>query len=212
MVDIDRAAIVKHVRLLHTVAEPLVGEGIIVLACFGEDPDELDPKTGRLGRPLPPIVRHFAIGEIDAMAVEVARLTVQPHRNVYAACAVMRLDLPAGHKGAESDVVGVTAIVADFDDDDANNWRNRLTVGPDYALQSSSGRYQVFYLLDKPATVSEAKPIGERLRNFAKSDHGSLDASHVWRIAGSLNWPNRRKIARGRPPGPQLVQEVSLDA
>src|SRR5262249_10671427 len=60
-----------------------------------------------------------------------------------------------------------------------------------------------FYLLDRPYPVEQAKPIAERLKSFAHCDHGTVDLSHVWRIPGTPNWPNAKKIAEGRPPEPQ---------
>src|SRR5271156_386253 len=54
----------------------------------------------------------------------------------------------------------------------------------------------------------EVKPMGCRLRDFAHSDHGSLDASHVWRVPGTLNWPNAKKVAECRAREPQLANAI----
>src|SRR5262249_50561842 len=32
--------------------------------------------------------------------------------------------------------------------------------------------------------------------------------NQVWRVPGTLNWPNAKKIAEGRPPEPQIVRAV----
>lgn len=45
-----------HVRLIHALAAPLAGKGVVVVTGFGADPDEIDPKTGKPGRPLRPKV------------------------------------------------------------------------------------------------------------------------------------------------------------
>jgi hypothetical protein len=50
------------------------------------------------------------------------------------------------------------------------------------------------------------KPIASLLKAFAGCDHGTADCSHVWRIGGTLNWPNGRKVAAGRPRELQLVR------
>jgi hypothetical protein len=131
-----------------------------------------------------------------------------PHRNVYMSLAVVRPDLPAGKKGFEHDCLACLAIVADFDDPDAAQWPERVPVPPNYALETSEGRYQAFFLLDRPEPVEAIKPVAERLKTFARCDHGTSDASHVWRIPGTLNWPNAKKIAEGRSPEPQLVRAV----
>jgi hypothetical protein len=209
-IAIDPGAVRGHVAMLHELAAPCAGQGLMIVAGYGEDPATISAKTGKAGRPLPPVVAHFPVGAVDQMTTMITRLAEQPHRNVYCPLAVMRPDLADHKKGGEDDVVAVLGLVADFDDADAKRWRDRLTVGPDYVLQTSAERYQCFYLLLEPASVAAAKPIATRLRDYAKSDHGSLDLSHVWRVAGTLNWPNTRKLAAGRPPDPQLVRVEDL--
>jgi hypothetical protein len=209
-IAIDPVVVREHVALLHELAAPYAGRGVMIVAGYGEDPDAISAKTGKPGRPLAPVVVHFPVGAVDQMTRMIVQLAEQPHRNVYCPLAVMRPDLALHKKGAEDDVVAVLGLVVDFDDADAKRWRDRLTVGPDYVLQTSAERYQCFYLLLEPAGVAEAKPIATRLRDHAKSDHGSLDMAHVWRIGGTLNWPNARKLAAGRPRAPQLVRVEEL--
>jgi hypothetical protein len=192
--------------MLHSLAAPLACRGVLIVASFGEDPLANNPKTGRPGKPLAPKVRHFQIGDIDAMGGFILSLSREPHRNVYAPLAVFRPDLPAGKKGQESDIVGVIGVVADFDDGEAHRWPERLPLPANYALETSAGRFQAFYVFDQPYSVAEAKAIAERLKQHADCDHGTRDVSHVWRVAGTLNWPNARKAAQGRPLEPQPVK------
>jgi hypothetical protein len=37
---------------IHTLAALLAGQGKLVIGCFGEDPDQLNPKNGARGYPL----------------------------------------------------------------------------------------------------------------------------------------------------------------
>jgi hypothetical protein len=39
-----------HVTLIHLLAKPLIGQGKVIAAGFGEDPGETDPKSGKSGR------------------------------------------------------------------------------------------------------------------------------------------------------------------
>jgi hypothetical protein len=87
------------------------------------------------------------------------KMGAEAHRNVYLSLAVLRPDLPPAKKGFEADIVGVLGIVADFDDPEAAHWAHRLPLPPDYVLETSAGRFQAFYILDKPYPVEEAKPI-----------------------------------------------------
>jgi hypothetical protein len=122
--------------------------------------------------------------------------------------AVHRRDLRPGGKGYEKDIVAVLGLVSDFDDEDAPRWAERLPIPPNYVIETSADRFQASYLFDRPCSVAEAKPIAERLKDFARCDHGTIDLSHVWRIPGALNWPNVKKIAGGRPREPQVARVV----
>jgi RepB DNA-primase N-terminal domain len=119
--------------------------------------------------------------------------------------------LPSGAKGLERDIVACLGIVADFDDPDAARWAERLPIPPNYVLETSEGRFQAFYLFDKPEALEVVKPLAERLKAFAKCDHGTSDISHVWRVPGALNWPNAKKVAEGRARDPQLVRVQKYD-
>ena len=209
-----------HVEIIHRLAAPLAGKGKLVTAGFGEDPDKLHPKTHKPGCPLPPSVVHFEIGDIEIAVCTVTKLTVGEHRNVYASLAVFRSDLAPGKKGFEKDIIAVLGLVADFDDADAARWAERLPLPPNLVLETSAGRFQAFYLFDKPEAFAAVKTIAARLKAYAACDHGTADLSHVWRIAGTLNWPNAKKVGAGRPREPQTVRvakkwdgtTISLDA
>jgi hypothetical protein len=195
-----------HVTLVHSLATPLIGQGKVIAAGFGENPDETDPKSGKSGRALPPKVIHAAIGDVNAMLEGLAQFVKRQHYNLYMPLAVFRPDLASWAKGYERDVVACLGIVADFDDPDAPRWAQRLPIPPNYVLETSTGRFQAFYLFDKPEPLEIVKPAAERLKAFAGCDHGTSDISHVWRVPGAMNWPNAKKVAAGRPRDPQLVR------
>ncbi len=58
----------EHVRMIQQFAEPFRGKGKIVIACFGEAPDQLDPKTGKPGRRLRSHVARVNVGDLDHTA------------------------------------------------------------------------------------------------------------------------------------------------
>ncbi|TKT67079.1 DUF3987 domain-containing protein [Rhizobiaceae bacterium LC148] len=126
-----------------------------------------------------------------------------PHANVYLCPNLMRSSLPRGKKGSEVDVVAVLALVADMDDDTGRS--GHMPLEPNYVVESSPGNYQCVLLLDKPLTPAEAKPLAGALKRAANSDHCTMDVSHVWRVPGCLNWPNAKKLARGRSAEPAVV-------
>jgi RepB DNA-primase N-terminal domain len=200
-----------HVRLIHILAEPLAGRGKVVATGFGEDPDQIDPKTRKPGRRLHGQVIHADIGDVRGTLEGIAQFMKRPHYNLYMPLAIYGADLASGQKGSEEDVVACLGIVADFDDPDAPQWAERLPIPPNYVLETSAGRFQAFYLFDKPEALDDVKPVAQRLKAFAKCDTGTSDISHVWRVPGALNWPNAKKVAEGRARNPQLVRVEKWD-
>ena len=199
-----------HCAVVHHLAGRTQQPGKIVVAAFGEDPSKINPETGKPGVRLPPKVAHFDIGDPAPVHKHLCEIAGQPHYNAYMPLAIFRPDLPAGSKGAEKDIVACFGLVADFDDADAARWAERLPIPPQYVLETSAGRFQAFYLFTKPVPPEAAKPVAERLKAYAGCDHGTADISHVWRVAGTLNWPNAKKVNEGRSAEPQQVKIVQL--
>jgi len=189
----DITKLCQHVAMLHKRWEGLTGK--LIVSSFGQNPDT--------GENLPAINVPFEIGDVDGMVAKILELNAQTHRNVYVAPAVFR----AGRR-AKEEVVAVFAVVADFDDSEAHRWRERLPLEPDYVLETSAGRFQAFFWFDKPASPEEANSICVKLKAFANCDHGTGDYSHVWRVPGTVNWPNQKKVREGRSRDPQVVKVV----
>lgn len=185
-------ALINHIKMIHDLAAGI--DGKIVLASYGEG---ISSK-----------IRHFQIGEYEAMAECAAQWSEEPRRNVYAPLVVMRQALAKNSKGGESDIVAVLGIVADFDDDNAKNWEKRLPLEPDYVYETSAGRFQAACLFKTPLSMIEAKNVGIRLKSFSCCDHGTRDMSHIWRLPGTKNYPNQKKLNEGRSPEPQTVNVV----
>src|SRR5260370_27442935 len=183
-----------HSALLHDFAARVKRPGKLVLTAFGEDPSRVNPDTGKPGIRLAPKVFHVEVGDHALMAERVGEVASLAHYNVYMPLAVFHPDLRPGAKGAEADILACFGLVADFDDANAANWADRLPIPPHYVLETSSGRFQAFYFLKDPMPVEAVKPVAQRLKAYAGCDHGTSDISHVWRIAGTLNWPNAKKV------------------
>jgi hypothetical protein len=205
---INRKWIFGHSALLHHLAGRVKQPGKLVFTAFGQDPSRVNPESGKPGLGLTPKVFHVDIGDHALMAERVGEVADLAHYNAYMPLAIFRADLAAGKKGSEEDVVACLGLVADFDDADAARWADRLPLPPQYVLETSSGRFQAFYLFKEPVQLKQAKPVAERLKAYAGCDHGTSDISHVWRVAGSLNWPNAKKVSEGRAAEPQLVTIV----
>jgi putative DNA primase/helicase len=122
----------------------------------------------------------------------------------------MKPDLPVGKKGGEDDVVAVLGFVIDADSDHAGRDKPTLPAGltANCSIESSAGNEQLFLFINRSLTLVEAKPFGDALRRATNAEFVD-DVSHVWRIPGTLNWPNAAKIKRGRSTTPQHVRLAS---
>ncbi len=47
----DLTAVRAHAEHIHRLAAPLAGNGKLIVAGFGEDPNRVNPKTGKRGCP-----------------------------------------------------------------------------------------------------------------------------------------------------------------
>lgn len=193
----DDAAIRAHVEMLHKLAEGLAGK--FVVSTFFANPTGEDKAGG--------IISHHPVGDIDGMVDAVMAHASTPNANCYVCPNLMRPTLERGKKGAEADVLAVLALVADMDDDTGRS--GTMPIEPSYVVESSPGNFQCFLLLDRPLPADEAKPLAKALKLAANADHCTVDMSHVWRVPGGLNWPNAKKLARGRPlePVPVAIAE-----
>lgn len=173
--------------------------GARVLVAFAQDP--------QTGENLPPEIEAIADAEsATALAFE---WTQKRHYNVYVGGVTYAVPPPPGKRGRAEDIEAVTHIVADFDDLDAANYPSRIPWPPSMVLETSPGRFQVYFVFDRPVTAEEAKPLARGLKAFARCDHGTSDIDHVWRVPGCLNWPNAKKVREGRPLTPTVVRGVS---
>lgn len=179
--------------MLHQSAQGHTGK--FVVATFFANPNGEDKAGG--------VISHHPVGDVDGTVDAIMAHAGTPNANVYLCPNLMRSSLERGKKGSESDVVAVLALVADMDEDTGRS--GSMPVEPNYVVESSPGNYQCFILLDAPMQVREAKALASALKRGANADHCTADMAHVWRVPGTLNWPNAKKLARGRTPDPVAV-------
>jgi putative DNA primase/helicase len=201
---IDRQQMANNVILLHRLAREAVSadraiaDSVLILSAFREG--------------LMPINRHFAIGDVAGMIGAAIEFAID--RNVYTALALMRpARLASNGKGAESDIDSVLAFVVDGDADHGHD-APQPPVPANLTIESSFGNLQHFILLSEALPPSDAKQFARALKRATRADAAD-DLSHVWRLAGTSNFPNKAKIGRGRPPHPQpvrIVGEIDLTA
>jgi hypothetical protein len=183
----DNLAIRNHVELLHKVG--LGCDGIFVVSVFNGD------SSG--------IITHHRVGEVEAMIDAICAQSAVPGANVYSGLHLMRSDLPRGKRGGKADITMVLGLVADMDADTGKI--GTMPMAPSLVLQTSPGNTQPVVLFDQAVAPDEAETLAKALQRATNSDSGTGDIAHVWRIPGTLNYPNAAKIARGRSPKPVAV-------
>jgi hypothetical protein len=190
----DHLAVRSHVEMLHKLAGDAGVDGILTFTRFD---DKESSGTER-----------FAIGDVDLMADAIVGWSRNPGLNVYLPWVVWRKDLPRWSKGGEEDIRAVLALVGDLDADKGKTAvkLDALPLPAPYVVETSKGNYHATFPLKRALTVAEAKPLAIALSDAIGGDSGTKDTSHIWRIPGTLNWPCKTKLERGRPRDPQKVK------
>lgn len=189
--DIVTTPVRAHVEMLHRLAEGV--DGVLVVSVFNA---ALERDGG--------IITHHSVGDVDGMVAAIEAHADTPGANVYAGLQVMRRTLARGQRGTADDIVAVLGLVADMDADTGHD-AGQYPLPPDMVVETSPGNRQPFWLFSRPVTPSVARAVGRGLKAATGADHGTADVAHIWRVPGTLNWPNKAKLGRGRSAEPATV-------
>jgi Family of unknown function (DUF5906) len=191
----DPSAIRAHVELRHMLAEDAKVDGVLTLTTIEPNLNGGKDAIHTL---------QIEIGDIETEIKTILSYEDRASINLYTPWCIFRRDLPRGKKGGESEVVRVLAFVADMDNDTGK--AGVMPIEAPYMIETSPGNSQHVLLLARALPPDEAKPIAMALSNAVRCDARSKDVSGIWRIPGTHNWPNKKKLARGRPRDPQAVK------
>lgn len=201
----DEAVVRGHVEMIHRLAAGIDGE--LVLATYGEDPTRMDIKTGKPGVMVHKRVDRLRIGDVEETVKGVLGWKGVEHANPYMPLHVVRRGLERGKRGKETDIVAVLGLAADLDADTGKT--GTMPIEPSLIIETSPGNYQAIVLFDKPIVPAEAIPLAKALQAATGGDSGTGDIAHVWRVPGTLNWLNAKKVhQRSRPMIPMPVRLV----
>jgi hypothetical protein len=185
-----------------------IKDGFLVLSSFGEL-----PVAGGDGdwEQIAPCNKSFGLGQHQAMAEQAAAWAEEPGRNVYLPMVLYPGGFGGSQRGKASDALGIFGLGADLDGDKGCKIRiENLPLRPTCVIRSSrdpADNFNLLWLFDRLISLNKARPIAKALAAVVgDADGGTADPTHVWRVAGTLNWPKKSKVARGRPLIPQLVR------
>jgi AAA domain/RepB DNA-primase from phage plasmid len=186
-VAFDRVAIRNHVELIHKQAIGIDGV-LVVSAIYTSGPGP---------------ITHHPVGDVEGTIEAIMAHENTPNVNMYMGLQVMRRGLARNSRGKESDIVAVIGLVADNDADTGKV--GELPLKASYVVETSPGNSQAAIVFDQPMAPADAKRLAKDLQRATGSDSGTGDIAHIWRIAGTLNYPSATKLARGRSPEPVPV-------
>jgi len=147
---------------------------------------------------------RFTIGDVEPMT-KLAVTDSNAGHNVYIEGRTVREDLRGPARGKLEDTAAVFAIVIDSDADKKMGWIP--TVPPSLTVETSPGNFQFWYFLRKAIGWAAAQKIGERMRAATKTDNDTGNPTQPYRIAGTVNYPSKSKIERGRFTVPTRLME-----
>ena len=158
---------------------------------------------------LPSRVLRFAVGDVDNMVAAVMEMEHERHLNVYCPWAVYRHGIERGKRGEARDIVATFGLVADLDADAGRPGEPPLPAP--YVIESSAGNFQPVYPFSPALEPQRAHELAQALGHKVGGDSGTKDIAHIWRVPGTLNWPNRVKVRgekghKPRSPDPQPVK------
>ena len=200
--------------LLHSVASACCNMSglqrgkLIVLGC-GEMLTDMGGGAVRASR-LPPIVGCFDLGCVHEMAGHANAISQRPGYNVYRSLAVYDApNIGANQRRTAKDVIFYFGVCCDLDAD--KNCQAVVEDLPQATIvvgtsSNPKANFQLTYLLNRPVTEAEARLLSAALAKRAgDADNLIGDPTHAWRGPGTLNWPKKSKVGRGRPLQPQLA-------
>jgi hypothetical protein len=129
--------------------------------------------------------------------------------NVFFGPVILKASLPVTARGKVDDIVAVLGLVIDDDGDTGRRAVLPPSIQPSLEVMTSEipciNRH-LHFIFKRPLPVAAAQKLAELLHRKCGGDHGTGDVAHVWRLPGTKNHPNQKKIdGRGRPVDPQSV-------
>jgi hypothetical protein len=132
---------------------------------------------------------------IERMTKDAVDMSGTGH-NCYIETRTVRRGLRAWKRGELADTVAVFALAVDSDADKGKAWTP--TVPTSLAVETSLGNTHFWFFFERAIGWGTAQKLGEQLRKATGGDHDTGVVTQPYRVAGTLNHPNKKKQARGR--------------
>jgi hypothetical protein len=134
----------------------------------------------------------------DALAASEAGL------NVYIEGRLVKPGLRGKKRGGLGDTACVFALTVDSDADKQMGWYPPPGVRPTLTVETSPSNHQFWFFFERALAPLRAQRLGEGLRQATGCDSATGNPTQPYRIPGTINYPNKAKIDRGRVVTPTL--------
>ena len=75
-----------------------------------------------------------------------------------------------------------------------------MSIAPSAVIETSPGNYQAIFAFDAPVPPKDAAALAELLWKVSACDPATKKIDQPWRVPGTVNWPNHKKVKEGRTP------------
>jgi hypothetical protein len=147
---------------------------------------------------------RYMIGDVEHMVAAAVSDSEAGH-NLYIEGRTVCEDLRGPVRGKLADTIAVFALVVDSDADKQMGWSPTAHVS--MTVETSPGNSQFWFFLREAVSPELAQKLGERIRRAVGSDHDTGNPTQPYRVAGTVNYPSNKKIARGRVTVPTRLVE-----
>jgi len=147
-------------------------------------------------------IYRFAIDDpnlVENMIADAINASEAGH-NVYVEGRTVRPGLNGKQRGDLNDTVAVFALTVDSDSDKGAAWTPIVPIS--LAVETSPNNAHYWFFFDKALAPATAKALGDRLRAATKADSDTGNICQPYRLAGTVNYPNKKKRDRGRVVSP----------
>jgi hypothetical protein len=116
--------------------------------------------------------------------------------NVYVEGRTVRRGLRGNQRGGHEDTLAVFALTVDSDADKGAAWTPTVPVS--LAVETSPGNAHFWFFFEHALDRERGKMLGEQLRAITNADSDTGNICQPYRLAGTVNYPNKNKRERGR--------------
>jgi hypothetical protein len=143
-------------------------------------------------------IYRYALDD-NSLAERMTREAIEASKsghNIYVEGRTVRGGLNGKQRGTIADTVAVFALTVDSDADKGAAWTPTVPVS--LSVETSPGNAHHWLFLEKAIRPKVAQRLGERLKAVVGGDADTGVITQPYRLAGTVNYPNKKKLERGR--------------